>query len=68
MSKDGPYVTEFACRRVIEDTIVQAPPAFHISDSDERIQKFKQERLKKAKPEKITNFPGLAGFSPEEGN
>lgn len=66
MGKDSPYITEFACRRVIEDSIVQAPPAFNISESDERIQKFKQERVKSPKPPTITNFPGLAGISAEE--
>lgn len=43
MSKDGPYVTEFACRKVIKDEVVQTPPAFSISPTEGRFQKFKGE-------------------------
>ena len=41
IGKSSPYTTEFSCRKVIDDTIVQSPPAFSLSDTDKRIQKFK---------------------------
>jgi len=45
MGKSLPYITEFSCRKVIDDTIVQAPPAFSLSDTDKRIQKFKGDLM-----------------------
>ena len=54
MSKDAPYVVEFACRRVINDEVVQAPPAFTISETDRRIQKFKGEDTSRNLPFKTT--------------
>jgi len=43
MSKDGPYSTSFNCRNVIDDEVVQSPPAFEISETDRRFEKVKKE-------------------------
>jgi phage protein D len=47
MSRDGPYRTEFACRKVIDDVVVQSPPAFGLSELDERFARFKGLMSKK---------------------
>lgn len=41
MSKSDGYKCEFGCRKVIEDTIVQAPPTLDLSANDVTIKKLK---------------------------
>lgn len=43
MGRDATYLTEFTCRKVIDDVVVQAPPAFTISETDRRVSRFKGE-------------------------
>jgi phage protein D len=44
MSRKDGYHCEFSCRKVIQDFLVQAPPAFTISENDKRFEKLKGER------------------------
>ena len=41
MSKGDGYSTEFSCRKVIEDVLLQAPPTFALTDNDKRFKKSK---------------------------
>jgi len=41
MNKTNGYECEFSCRKLIEDTIVQAPPTLDLSENDETIKKLK---------------------------
>lgn len=43
MSRSEGYFTEFSCRKVIEDLVVQAPPALNISDNDKKFKKLREE-------------------------
>jgi len=38
MSRSDGYYTEFSCRKVIEDVVVQAPPSLNLSSTDKRFQ------------------------------
>ena len=41
MSKGDGYSTEFSCRKLIEDVLVQTSPAFTLTDNDKRFRKSK---------------------------
>lgn len=41
MSNDEGYFTEFKCRKVIEDVIVQTSPTFNLTPNDKRVSKVK---------------------------
>ncbi len=47
--KDG-YHIDFSARKVIDDVIVQAPPALVLSENDRRLSRIKHLRGKKVKP------------------
>lgn len=40
MGKNKPYTTEFTCRKVIDDLVVQSGPTATINESDKRVLKF----------------------------
>lgn len=58
MSKAGGYKVEFAVRKVIEDTIVQAPPALVLSENDKTLQRIKEIRQKKPKAQTFETATG----------
>lgn len=41
MSRSSGYETEFTCRKLIDDTVVQAPPTLNLTENDRTVQKFK---------------------------
>jgi len=43
MSRGEGYFTEFSARKVIEDLVVQSPPALNLSDNDKRFKKLREE-------------------------
>lgn len=43
MKKGEGYSTSFDCRKLIEDTVVQAPPGLTLSDTDKTLSKIKKE-------------------------
>lgn len=43
MSRGEGYFTEFACRKVIEDLVVQSPPTLNLSDNDKRFKKLRED-------------------------
>lgn len=42
MSKSNGYATEFSCRKVIEDSVVQSLPTLNLTDSDKRFEKIRE--------------------------
>lgn len=44
MSRGDGYRVEFSGRKVIEDILVQAPPALNLTENDKRFAKIKKER------------------------
>ena len=42
MSRGDGYFTEFSCRKVIEDLLVQAPPTLNLTDNDKKFKKLKE--------------------------
>lgn len=64
VSRGGGYKTEFACRKVIEDVIVQSNPAADYSENDKTLQRLKGERKDK-KPTGVSTadaFGTTSGF------